>query len=399
MPNKLYKLKNRTQYAPSDGLRVKTVIGGKTDYFSPSVNFSFEFESGTEKLFLNICDDPAQIDTSLAYESFSDGKVKVKVGSVESSFEMSNGVLKINRTFDSAPLEAPRYRIKQSPGIVWFYQPELTIEERFEEHNRPDDVVGSYAIYCKNKGSIKCKTGETVVNYQTGKLCHMYAPYWMDAAGNRIKGSQNFDGKWLTFPLPPSEWLSEAVFPITLDPTIGYTTAGATTGSDTSDYIGAVRFISDVAGAANPGTFYSYTKVNSGSISRSCAVHANNGGTVSGQAKLSSGNSVMTVSSTSFGWQSVAITWTGILASTDYWLSTLTDAYLYWAYDTSTSGYEDTEFKGYPYNDTSPDPFPTGLTPISREYSHYIEYTEEGSSYFIPQIMTHKFIPSFTGGQ
>lgn len=399
MPNKLYKLKNRTQYAPSDDLRVKTVIGGKTDYFSPSVNFSFEFESGIEKLFLNICDDPEQIDTSMASESFSGGKVKVKVGSVESSFEMSSGVLKINRTFDSAPLEAPRYRIKQSPDIFWFYQPELTIEEKFEEYNRPDDVVGSYAIYCKNKGSIKRKTGETVVNYQTGKLCHMFAPYWVDATGSQIKGSQNFDGKWLAFPLPPEKWLNDAIFPITLDPTIGYTTAGGTTGRDTSAIIAGLRYVSGVAGDANPGAFYTYTKVDSGSLKRSCGAYVNNAGTVSGQAKLSSGNTILTVTDTSFGWKSASITWTGISATTDYFLGIHSEAYLYWAYDTVTSEYEDTEYKAVAYNDTLPDPFPTGLSTISRAYSDYIEYTETGLSYFIPQIMTHKFIPSFTGGQ
>lgn len=231
--------------------RVKAVAGGKLSYFAPSVNFSYEFESGEEKLFLNICDDPDRLDTSKVSEKLEADILKVKAGGVESSFQMVDDRLKICRTFDTQPTTAPKYRIAQSEGIVWAYQGELTPEEIEEGCIRPDDVVGSYAIYCSNKGHIKRADGTTKVNYQTGKLCHMFAPYWVDAVGTTIKGVQTFNDNWLTFELPPKEWLDAAVYPVTLDPTVGNTSVGGTT--NLTDSIGFAGYLDGT------GEFYSPT--------------------------------------------------------------------------------------------------------------------------------------------
>ena len=228
MTDTLSKVAGQTLYTALDTARCKAVIGGKeTAYFAPSVNFSYEFESGAEKLFFNICDDPDQVDTKFCTETATTDKVSVKTGEIESSFELKDGRLKINRTFDKKPAVAPRYKIAQSKGITWHYQPELTQEEIDEGCQRPDEVVGSYAIYCDRANHIKGSTGKTIVNYATGKLCHLYAPYWIDAKGSKVKGAQEYKDGWLTFALPDTKWLDSAVYPVTLDPYIGVENYGA----------------------------------------------------------------------------------------------------------------------------------------------------------------------------
>ena len=208
--------------------KVKVSVGGKsTDYFAPSVNASFELESGKEQAFFNICDDPEQVNTKAVKEGHTQNKISVGDGKVKSVFTSNDDSLKIERVFYQKPTEAPRYRLAYSPGVSFYYQGELTAEEIAMGVVRPDDVVGSYAVYCNKQGHYKDLAGNTKVNYGCGKLGHLYAPYWTDAEGRKIKGIQRIVDNYLIFDLPEQEWIDSAVLPITLDPSLGYTTVGA----------------------------------------------------------------------------------------------------------------------------------------------------------------------------
>jgi hypothetical protein len=115
-------------------------------------------------------------------------------------------------------------------GLAFHYQPPLTQEQINAGHIRPDDVIGSYAVYWKDRHHYKDRSGSTIVNYRTGKFCHIYRPRLIDALGNELWADLHIDpaAKTMTITMD-GKWLDAAAYPVTLDPTFGYTTAGAST--------------------------------------------------------------------------------------------------------------------------------------------------------------------------
>jgi hypothetical protein len=90
-------------------------------------------------------------------------------------------------------------------------------------HNqRPVNVVGSYAVYSKTHSNHLL--GST--NYETGKLFHIYRPQVTDANGSTTWASLSYSNNTLNITVPQS-FLDSAVYPVLVDPTFGYTTAGA----------------------------------------------------------------------------------------------------------------------------------------------------------------------------
>jgi hypothetical protein len=82
------------------------------------------------------------------------------------------------------------------------------------------------------KGSYNEKKKETLVGEGTGKLCHIHRPEIIDARGRRCWGDLSVVGNELRITIP-EWWLSEAKYPVVIDPTIGTTTIGSqTTGVD-----------------------------------------------------------------------------------------------------------------------------------------------------------------------
>lgn len=112
-------------------------------------------------------------------------------------------------------------------NCTFHFQPPLTQQEIDDGASRPANVDGSYAVYATG-GRKNHKVGEK--NYRTGKFCHIYRPHLVDATGtNETWADMVIDeqAKTLTISVDPV-WLDNAVYPVTLDPTLGYTTAGAT---------------------------------------------------------------------------------------------------------------------------------------------------------------------------
>jgi hypothetical protein len=99
--------------------------------------------------------------------------------------------------------------------------------EHYDFFRQPDFVTdpflkGSYAVYKK----------ETLLGEGTGKLCHIHRPLMIDARGRRVWGDLSVVGNCLCITIPEN-WLSEASYPVVVDPTIGTTTIGSqTTGTD-----------------------------------------------------------------------------------------------------------------------------------------------------------------------
>ena len=99
--------------------------------------------------------------------------------------------------------------------------------EKFDFFRQPEFVPdpflkGSYAVYKK----------ETLLGEGTGKLCHIHRPQIIDARGRRCWGELSAVGNELRITIP-EKWLSEAAYPVVVDPTIGTNTVGSlTTGKD-----------------------------------------------------------------------------------------------------------------------------------------------------------------------
>jgi hypothetical protein len=99
--------------------------------------------------------------------------------------------------------------------------------ENFDFFRQPDFLTdpllaGSYAVYKK----------ETLIGEGTGKLCHIHRPEIIDARGRRCWGDLAVTGNELHI-IIPEDWLSEAKYPVIVDPSVGTTAAGSqTTGPD-----------------------------------------------------------------------------------------------------------------------------------------------------------------------
>jgi len=115
------------------------------------------------------------------------------------------------------------FQIDGAEDLDFFYQPELTQDEIDEGASRPENVVGSYAVYHKTKANHRVGS----INYATGKAFHIYRPKAIDANGVEEWAELLYDSGVLSVTVPQS-FLDEAVYPVRVDPTFGYTTIGGT---------------------------------------------------------------------------------------------------------------------------------------------------------------------------
>jgi len=116
-----------------------------------------------------------------------------------------------------------------SGDLTWHKQLALTQEQIDGGAVRPENVLNSYAVFGPLSGRYLRADGSEIINYENGKFCHLYRSCLIDANGNRC---------WLDQTAPMTgpnrlrvaldlAWLRDATFPVTLDPTFGYTSEGA----------------------------------------------------------------------------------------------------------------------------------------------------------------------------
>ena len=93
--------------------------------------------------------------------------------------------------------------------VDYFYQPELTQEQKDEGASQPENVVGSYAIYAKTP-----KTNWTGgKEYKCGKVGHIFRPKIIDSAGTEVWGDLHIENGILSVTIP-QEFLDKAVYPV-----------------------------------------------------------------------------------------------------------------------------------------------------------------------------------------
>lgn len=129
------------------------------------------------------------------------------------------------------------YDIENHQDYDFFYQGELTPEEIADGAERPEDIVGSYAVYHKTKRDHVL--GEE--NYATGKVMHIPRPEVWEL------NNPTTTREWAELSYNEGElcvtvsalYLEEANYPVRVDPTFGYTTLGGSSNvlNNTSNFI------------------------------------------------------------------------------------------------------------------------------------------------------------------
>lgn len=100
----------------------------------------------------------------------------------------------------------------ETKGLRFLYQPPLTQKEIDDGCERPDNVVGSYAVYHKTmKGNY---VGGK--NYRAGKAFHIYRPHVTDAEGKREWCDMDITGSMMRITVPDG-----LTYPVIIDPTFG----------------------------------------------------------------------------------------------------------------------------------------------------------------------------------
>lgn len=104
----------------------------------------------------------------------------------------------------------------ETKGLNFYYQPALTKEEIDEGVERPENVIGSYAVYHATKRNNRVGGME----YKTGKAFHIYRPKAIDADGAetycdihiQVQGESGTMTKTV-----PQEFLNKAKYPVIIE--------------------------------------------------------------------------------------------------------------------------------------------------------------------------------------
>lgn len=106
------------------------------------------------------------------------------------------------------------------------------------ETDQPENVRGSYAVYHKSKGGLNNSAG---MDYKTGKAFHVYRPHAVDAVGGQTWGTLNYNKNSGLLEISiDQKWIDNAIYPIIIDPTFGYTSAGALSNNIGANYYGII---------------------------------------------------------------------------------------------------------------------------------------------------------------
>lgn len=381
-----YTLKNNA-LEKRTGEHTVTVGEQAANAFKPKA--TFEHESGAA---VSIEYAGAQSSNSQQVR-FEDEKIvwghtkeKVRFYELPASNELPEGGYEIDVVFDEQPASNEVVFELDAEGVDFFYQPPLTDEPREAEIEsctdtqcvdangavvleRPEHVVGSYAVYYEDNksGDYSAVGGE---NFRTGKAFHIYRPKISDAAGNTTWGTLSIDEEAGTLSVTvPQAFLDTATYPVIVDPTFGYGSVGASSGS-TANAAGS-KFTMPENGTITQ--ISQYTKAAAGTISVGAAVYSDNAGAPN---TLRTSHSSAPSQGTTASWVDVPVSGYGAATGTDLWLWGWGSASrtIYW--DSGTTNQYNVQGLTWP---TWTNPINPG-TYFARKISIYASYTASSSN-------------------
>lgn len=226
------------------------------------------------------------VEATLPWKDEVGLKLKYNMGEPNTSEKLSDirdvQVL-VNETADGVKVdlilnEKPKtntfcYTVEGYENYDFFYQPPLTQQEIDMGAVRPEEIVGSYAVYHKTKVNHR----EGGVNYETGKVAHIPYPYIWEVGNelNKIRAEDFTYANGQLCVIVPQSFLDKAIYPVRIDPTFGYTGTGASTASIENTII-AGRFSISENGTGDSVTFQS--TVTTETKATKCNVYQDEGG-------------------------------------------------------------------------------------------------------------------------
>lgn len=337
----------------------------------------------------NTSETPEKIDGKLRYKG--DGvkidfypkapeevtKKDSKGNEYKFTFNEEGGV-EFDTILDDKPADNKIIFPLETKGLKFYYQPPLNEENKdpnlactATECNdkdgniinfRPEEVVGSYAVYHESKQGDYSKMGGK--NYKAGKAFHIYRPKIKDAQENEIWGELKINEQNNTLTITVDQkFLDEAVYPITIDPNFGYTTAGSSDGNF-QEYITGSKFTLSEAGDVTSISAY----LSAGNYGRHAIYNTSYNLVAQSTEDTSS-------SEKGVGWRTYNISTS--LSAADYWLVTTYNFVnnTQWRYyDTGSTNQGLDQYSTYTY----PFSFPSSLTSptlSTNKFSIYATYT------------------------
>lgn len=263
----------------------------------------------------------------------------------------------------------------QTKELEFFYQGELSTEAIKRGDIRPNNVVGSYAVYHKTKGRMNDAAG---MHYKSGKAFHIYRPKAIDANGVEIWADLNINEvQGILTVIVPQKFLDEAAYPVIVDPTFGTTAIGAT--QNTQGGINVVWYEAFSKPASN-GTLDSvslYGRYTGSAGTFNTGLYADDGASPNlpstRLAYINSGGSNLPAAN---AWTTTNLSYASLVANTQYWLTKLDSVADAVYYDTGTAS--ESRYRGTAVT-THPDPAATN-TAESLRVSIYATYTAAGGA-------------------
>lgn len=300
-------------------------------------------------------------------ERFADKRNKEVVTEV---VDFGDGGFKVDILLNEKP-DTNRfcYAIEGHENYDFFYQPPLTPEEIEEGAQRPPEIEGSYAVYHKTLKNHR--TGGE--NYATGKVMHIPRPeVWElhNPTTTRQWAELSYDEKRGELCVTaPQDFLDTAEYPVRIDPTFGYTSAGASSWGF-SGFAGST-FAAPGNGEVTQIASHNDSYEHGGTISHALY---ENGPTSSTITLIDDSNTDFVVNSKT--WWSTDVTGS-VAGGNDYTLIQWIQGDLYFYYDSAPSS-EVIMFRGdgwsdFPNDLTQAEVYPWG--PSSGVVSIYATYT------------------------
>jgi len=259
--------------------------------------------------------------------------------------------------------------------VEYLYQPELTQEEINKGFDRPDNVVGSYAVYAKKQKTNLVGGKE----YKCGKIGHIFRPRIEDANEDWVWGELHIGNGILSVTIP-QDFLNKAVYPIrhAAGLTFGYTGDGVSNSyypADSNIFYGGMYATPAGLSGATVSSIHVYSKDAGG--------NGNYKGIITNSSKsiLTNGVGGATVYPASLAWSySSFSTAPSISSSTNYYLGVVASGGFYsngmQIYGDSSGG---TSLLDSSNNYTTPTN-PTDGTGGTFKLSIYATYTSGSSS-------------------
>lgn len=358
---------------PKDRIQVEVGDSKQSDFkpqvkimrWDNEVNFSMRAQEHADATFIE-----------------EDGIIKYKTPDYEVhqySLEKSEGREDGGFEFEWVLYEKPETNILtttiQTKGLDFFYQPELTQEEIEEGCFRPENVVGSYAVYHSTKGRLNENFGK---DYKVGKAFNIYRPKAIDSIGQKTWCDLNIEKDTLVVTIP-QKFIETAIYPIIIDPTFGYTTIGGTSSASSMNLNDRTNMASaslPVNGTVTDVNFYGSTDTSTTSIVLS--VYSDTGATYPNTI-AGTVSSTQTLTTTA-GWKVGTVSYS--LTAGTYWTTahinnfTGNESYFY---DVGTGNRCTAAIAGF--FDSPPATFPSSQTiATGRMMSTYATYTASGGS-------------------